>query len=400
MKTLIFIGTFAEGDRLDRAYSYQNNFSPVLSGIEYTTNLWHELSKRYDVSIAIANFPCTPYPYSKAKKIDDDFWDKKRLSSSYLNRRYIRNISAKNQFLNSIKKHLIPYLKNFPCDNEITIFLCDPWSPLVEVSIYLKKIFKKARLVVDLPDLPYFTNRMNKNIVFRFFKYLNSNQVVHYLDKNADSFVFFSKNMCKFFNLSNRKFIVHQGLINPISLNFDTKQNEGTINIVYTGSLDEKASNASLMIKAVELLNKKNNSKKYNLYLAGGGYDEKDFAISNPNIHYLGQLSSKETKKLQLSADILISLRPNTQEFNFAFPSKMFEYIECRRPIVCVLLDCFPDIISKYCYLVEKVDIDSIITTIESISFEDFYKNRVPTYFHQIVKLYSAETLAEAICSL
>lgn len=402
MKTLVFIGTFAEGERLANAYSYQRDTSPVLSGIGYTTNLWQELSKKYERAIAISNFPCSAFPYSKIKYVEDDFWDKNRLSASYSNRRFFRNISAKNSFIRSIKKNLLPYLQATCIDTDVTVFLCDPWSPLVDAAIFLKKKLKNAKLIVDLPDLPFFTNRLNKNIAFKFLKSLNAKRVTREIDKNADSFVFFSKNMCNFFNLTNRKYIIHEGIVNPISndnVDSSLRKKRSELNIVYTGSLDEDASNVSLMVKAVDALNQRNKFLKYNLYLAGGHIDEK--TIKNvPNIFYLGQLSLEKTKKLQLSADILISLRPNTPEFNCAFPSKMFEYIECKRPVVCIKLDCFPNMITDYCYLVENLEVSSIVSSIESINFDDFYNNKIPNIYDSIVNYYSARALAESITLL
>lgn len=397
MKTLIFIGTFAEGERLNKAFSYQRDTSPVLSGIAYTTSLWNELSKKYDKSISISNFPCSAYPYSKIKYVEDSFWDMRRLSASYLNMKFFRNISAKKNFIRSIKKNLLPYLKNDKDENDITIFLCDPWSPLVDAAVFLKKKLNKAKLIVDLPDLPFFTNRLNKSVIFKFFKGINAKRVMRDINKHADGFVFFSKNMCDFFNLSNRKYIVHEGIINPNSCNYSFNDKKHEINIVYTGSLDEASSNVTLMIKAIDELNKKSQHLSYNLYLAGGGHLDEQNIKNAPTVHYLGQLSLSKTKELQMSADILISLRPNTPEFNYAFPSKMFEYIECKRPIVCVKLDCFPELISSYCYLIKKLDVNSIVHTIESINFNDFYNNKIIITYGKIVDYYSVESLAKAI---
>ena len=400
MKLLLFIGTFAEDKRLEKAFSYQRNISPVLSGIGYTNSLWEAISKLYDKSIAISNFPCSAYPYSKIKFVEDDYWDGKRLSASYSNKQFIRNISAKKNFYRTIKKNLLPYLNNIDIDDDITIFLCDPWSPLVDSAIFLKKKLKRTKLIVDLPDLPFFTNRINKNIIFKIFKATHAKRVTNDINKYADSFVFFSKNMCNYFNLSNRKYIVHEGIINENTLDNYCYQKKDIIRIVYTGSLDESASNVSLMINAIEVLNKKNQNLKYHLFLAGGGYIKDDITKTSPYVHYLGQLSLEKTKKLQLSADILISLRPNKPEFNYAFPSKMLEYIECKRPLVCIKLDCFTKLITDYCYLVANLDVNSLVSTIESIDFADFYKNKISTVHKKISDFYSAEALAKAIYSL
>lgn len=396
MNTIVFIGRYAEGDRLSKAISFQKKNSPSLSGVVYSRNLWGAIKKKEGSAYSVSIFPSICFPHGKALYIKDRYWDGERLSFSYCNIILLRNISAYFHLLRSIRRSLLPELKKE--NGPITIINAEVWGPSVRACSKLKKSLPGSKLITILPDLPQFTNRIAKNKLFLFLKKKDASRVTRIIEDSSDGVVLFSKNMEKYLSLGQIPHIVHEGILPPRAKPRVSPQKG---RIVFTGSLDEQSCRLGLLFEVIALLESKNPGA-YSLHLAGSGFTtvSMEQAKGLP-VYFHGTLAPDDLIQLQESAEMFISLRPNTPEFNAAFPSKLFEYISFEKPIVCTSMDVFPARFKKYAYICPDERAEGIANTISGISLNRFANDpEKKEAYRELTDYYSADHLLKLIESI
>ena len=130
---------------------------------------------------------------------------------------------------------------------------------------------------------------------------------------------------------------IYGGLNNTIALPYllpDSKEFSGGmfdndhIHCVYAGSFYMDIRNPEFMLKVFSSLTK----KKIILHLyCSGCEDIVDWYKTNPNIIVNGYVSQEELQKVYASCDILIGVGNAMNDF---LPSKTYEYLALRRPVV------------------------------------------------------------------
>lgn len=105
--------------------------------------------------------------------------------------------------------------------------------------------------------------------------------------------------------------------------------NDLKIHCVYAGSFYQDLRNPEFMLKAFSTLNEDN----FVLHLYSAGCDNlvRTYSSNNTNILSHGYVSQRELKRIYASCDFLFGVGNATNDF---LPSKTYEYLSLRRPIV------------------------------------------------------------------
>ena len=246
----------------------------------------------------------------------------------------VRNISRYFALKKLIKK------EKLYSNNHVVIYSVH--TPFVKLAKWIKKVNKKVKICLIVPDLPEFMNmNKKKTLIYKLGKRFDINIFYKNL-KYIDCFSFVSKHQNIFLNKFNKPFVVVESIYNSINVDEIFKFNEKSRKqIVYAGSLNEKFGIKEL----IEAMKYVDNSAE--LILCGAG-DLKNYVIDQTNklsnIKYLGVLKRDEVINLLYGADILINPRKNNEEYTkFSFPSKNMEYLSIGKPVVCYKLDGIPD---------------------------------------------------------
>ncbi len=149
----------------------------------------------------------------------------------------------------------------------------------------------------------------------------------------ANGYIFLSYgNYKKNFKLRNKLHL--DGAVYPLTKNITFKKtlkNKKKI-FLYSGSL-HKYSGAETLIKAIKLIKKKN----FELWITGPGEGKvfENEAKKDRRIKFFGLLEDNKLKKIYCNADIFLNPRPiNLIDNEYNFPSKLFDYLSWKKPII------------------------------------------------------------------
>ena len=206
------------------------------------------------------------------------------------------------------------------------------------IGLFIKKFYKKKYWldVRDLwPDSALQLGQIKKGLVYKWGKYLEKK-----IYNNSKGFIFpvpgFEFYFSKFSNeISNKPMI---NLMNGVSAEFIKNANESktkrdeNFTVLYSGNMG-LAQDLTTIIKAAVLL------KNYDIYfkLIGQGVCKSEIIeIAKPlnKISFHDPMTREELiDHISKSSVCLVPLKKK-EIFNFALPSKMFEYMACKKPII------------------------------------------------------------------
>lgn len=170
----------------------------------------------------------------------------------------------------------------------------------------------------------------------------------------------------------------------------------GAINCVYAGSFYKDIRNPEFMLKVFTTLNNEN----IILHLFSSGCDEivRHYAQETDKIVMHGYVSQEELRNVYSSCDFLIGVGNATHEF---LPSKTYEYISHRRPVVFFnpkgfhneVLRKYPcslqlsdDMIIKDAVLqLENFIVDNRGSVITDIDLQKIYNKNTPSYIKSLL---------------
>lgn len=253
----------------------------------------------------------------------------------------VKNFSRTFSLDNYIRKN--NYLNTYD-----VIFVYSAHNPFLTSMKKLENHNKKSKLVFILPDLPQYMNS-TKNLLFRLLKNADSFSIMKKL-KKFENFVVLTDEMKNTLKVnSDQRFLRIEGIANDVNLTSkgkfqyaDFRMSEKTLNLCYTGTLDERYGVKDLIDGFCNITN-----ESYRLILCGAGDSEAyivDKALSDSRIIYLGQIDSQIARQLQMNCDILVNPRKNDAEYTkYSFPSKIMEYLSTGKPVICYKLDGIPE---------------------------------------------------------
>lgn len=311
---------------------------------------WNLINGFADNSIACAsiiNVPFVgPYPRLYRKPNVEQSKIKNRLTSdaislSYLNIRPFKSFEIKRKIIKKINERLI-----LGQQNVIVIYSAN--QAFLDAAIKIKHSYDKVSICIILPDLPIYMSA-KKNLYYKLrglHKQLLFKRRVNYID----SFVFLTEEMKKTISISNKPYVIVEGMINEEQLN---SQNKFDVNILlkdnefvvfYAGSLLKKYGILSL-IDAFKILD----DPKYKLWICGEGDAKNDiinYSRIDDRVKYWGQVDVETIYKLQSQANLLINPRSAKDEYTkYSFPSKTLEYLASGIP---VLMNKLPGLTNDY----------------------------------------------------
>lgn len=204
---------------------------------------------------------------------------------------------------------------------------------------------KQIQTCLIVPDLPlFYINNKGKSKIYRVLKTLDW-KIMLALCKKVDSFVLLTEAMKDKINVSDRPYIVSEGICDSDTADYKDEVTENSI--TYTGTLDREFGVLDLVrnFRAVS-------KKDWVLKIAGGGNAKEEIeaiAQVDKQVQYLGILTNAETKALQRSSKILVNPRSSDEEFTkYSFPSKTMEYLKAGRPIIMHKLPGVPSEYDNY----------------------------------------------------
>lgn len=237
-------------------------------------------------------------------------------------------------------------------NEEKLIIVYSAHDPFLAAAAYAKKLNPKIRICFIVPDLPQYMNlEAKRGVLYNFFKGFDIKSIKEHI-KCVDTSVVLTEAMAKALQLTDRPYVVAEGIVDSIPENPNSTAHEETVNIVYAGKLYFRFGIRSL-VEAFSPLQDSN----YRLILCGNG-DAMEYlqkcAMEDSRIILPGQVSPEKVQEYISSAAVLVNPRPNNEEYTkYSFPSKDIEYLSSGKPTVAFLLDGMPKCYQDFLYVVD-----------------------------------------------
>lgn len=270
-------------------------------------------------------------------------------------------------------------------DNNKYIIVYSPHVPLLKTACYLKKIDPSIKIILLLPDLPQFVSLSEKkSIIYKLLKPFDIKMFYKYSIR-FDKYILLTKEMNNIVNVKNKPSIVVEGIVNTKT---KSKKGSNSLKIIsYTGTLD-KAYGINHLLNAFLKIEDKN----FRLIICGKGDSEnyiKKCIMKDERISFLGQVSSEESKKIQINSTVLVNPRQNVGLFTkYSFPSKNLEYLSTGNPVIAYKLDGIPGEYSNILFIPSDNSIKSLkekIVYCANLSNEELttYRNKLHKFIKQ-----------------
>ena len=325
---ILFVGGLFNAEQ-ERDILANSKAMPNLAANIHQHNILDGLSQEYTVinPLFVGSFP---FEYKKMV-VKKSVWShdglSKDFSPGFLNIFALKQISRRNALLKALRKWL---LNNNQRDSVIVIYTLD-YSFLSAVSA-IKKSFKGKTCAI-VPDLPiFYANTYKKSRVYNLLKKIEWKKILKHIQK-IDSFILLTEQMKEMLGVSERPYIVSEGICSGAVANETKPSSALDYTITYTGTLDKEFGIIDLIDAFKELKN-----KNYVLQVAGDG-NAKDYVVNyaktDHRVRYYGVLTNKETIELQRNSRLLVNPRQSDKAFtNYSFPSKTLEYLKSGRPVL------------------------------------------------------------------
>ena len=330
-KLVLMIGSaFLEEDENYIKTSYFKK-NPTLSNPQYEKKLITGFLENKEYDFLFLSAPQVGYWPSRSKKLfvkgfhESDYLKTVKYCSPLGLLQFFKGRGLINR-INSLKDTLKTY-------NKIHVVCGECHKPYLQTVKYLKSKFDNVFSTVICPDLPSDIITY-KNFVYKFLKEKNIKATQKLCDLYADSFLCFTSGIEKVVNKTNKPFAVIEGVIDartPGKIGSDVKH------IVYIGKTD-KRNGIELLLETAHLFGK---DYIFDIY-GNGDFDDVLKTQQNENVIWHSYLSPKDIDDVMLNTDVAISLRKNEGEYvNYSFPSKIFDYLSYKKPVVTFKLPCY-----------------------------------------------------------
>ena len=292
---------------------------------------------------------------------------------SFVNLFGLRNIS---RFIH-LKRNVKDFLKIN--DNEKYVIVYSPHVPLLKTACYLKRKDPRINIILLLPDLPQFvTLTDNTSLIYKLLKPLDIKSFYKY-SKLFDKYILLTDQMNEIVNQCKKPSLVVEGIVDDLKTSKKTPNNKKIV--TYTGTLDKKYGICHLLDAFMMIKN-----KNYILKICGRGDSEEyinNCIKKDSRILFLGQLSAKESKRIQNESNVLINPRQNIGEFTkYSFPSKNLEYLTVGIPVIAYKLDGIPNEYDNILFYPKNNSVEMLKNEIErcaSFKSEELVKYQLKT---------------------
>lgn len=287
----------------------------------------------------------------------------------------IRNFSRYRGLKKELKKDTYADIKK--------VIVYSVHTPFARIAKYLKKMNPNTQICLIVPDLPEHMNlREKKSILYRIAKVIDC-KVFYNLAKYFDCFCFVSKYQSEKVNKLNKPETIVEGIAKIVEETYSPVDNSKK-RIVYTGSLNKQFGIMNLIL-AVQGM-----SKDVELILCGSGDAIQEIKkLNDGRIKYLGVLDQVATRKVQLSANVLVNPRTNNGAYTrYSFPSKTIEYLSTGRPVVCYKLDGIPDDYDAHLIFPKDESVEELRQTLDEVlSYDNNQLEKIFLFNTEFIKI-------------
>lgn len=235
---------------------------------------------------------------------------------------------------------------------------------LMQYAVDAKKRHKGIKLCLFVPDLPIY---MNCN---KYYKLLGLQKrdvkIINRLYRLFDKYVLLTQPMAQYLQLSNRPYLIVDGLYNETPFSVNQKADCNTKTLMYAGGIQTRYGVFDL-IEAFSQIDNKN----FKLVLCGP-CSEMDtltqYLHRDNRIQYLGVIPTTSVREMQKSVTLLVNPRHSNEEFTkYSFPSKTIEYMASGTPVLMCPLPSMSEEYYNYVYLLDDESINGMRDKIISI---------------------------------
>ena len=304
----------------------------------------------------IKHYPKYKQLFPKRYKWEDSVG--KHVSIGYVNGKYSRIVSR----LISMKREARKWVKANK-NEDVHVLIYGLSSPSMSILPIIKRAIPNSVISLIIPDLPEFKD-LNASPLKKMLKRVES----HYIDKNikyVDYFFVFAEKMAEYLKIPDGKWSVMEGSINLNSVKELNAEAERKKAVMYAGICNYDFG-IDILLKAFEMVP----DEDAELWIAGTGNAEnliRECAQKDERIKYFGYISHDEVLKMELQASAMINLRNPAQLVSqYAFPSKIFEYMLSACPVLSFRVKGIADEYFDYIKEMENVSPECVSQAIIS----------------------------------
>jgi hypothetical protein len=241
-------------------------------------------------------------------------------------------------------------------------------SPFLLASFFFRALLGTPVILI-IPDLPEYMYPQGSGRGLRpFLKYLDV-RLGRRLLRMIDGAIVVAKAIASDCLSPGTPHLVVDSIrgVDPVASNpGGATSSSGRRSIFYSGGLYE-AYGVRTLLEAFRSME----DPDCELWLAGKGDLEPLIRAEmerDPRIRYLGQLPLAEVRRLQSKASLLVSVKPSRERFTqYAFPSKITEYIASGRPVASTVSATIGDEYFRYIHRLEDQSPESMRQAIVEI---------------------------------
>lgn len=239
------------------------------------------------------------------------------------------------------------------------------YPPYSKPTQVMGKLFKTKTCCI-VSDLPAYLYKMHetKGIKTLLNEYYSRKMVK--LQTGFDLYILLTKHMASKMNIVEKPSILVEGFADGSIFDItDEVEKNSRKTVMYAGALSKSFNIDSLLDGFMQV------EGDYELWLFGFG-DMIDYIKEcerkDKRIHYFGKVDRKDLLEHQKAAHLLISVKsPEEDHANYAFPSKILEYMTSGTAVASTMVGGIPDEYFEYIYPVSGHDAGAISEAITDI---------------------------------
>jgi glycosyltransferase involved in cell wall biosynthesis len=357
-KAFLFVGGVYPEERIEEILSKCKS-NPQMAANSFQWGLIHGFDEALSSPVTIMN---EMFIGSYPKNYKDPLIFTSRFShadnSNDINLGFI-NICYLKQFMKPFGE--TRFLKKWLRINEnCNVFIYALSIRTIRIAKSIKKISKKAKIMVSVNDLPQHVMYSKRgNPLASIWRNYQTKTIYNGL-KYIDGFMIVAEHQRDVLNLQKEKCVLVEAITDKLYYTFYPYICESSPiikNIVYTGTLALQYNIMNLVNAFTQI-----DDENIRLIICGDG-EAKDeilrFSTLDKRIVYMGVLPKDKIYEILRSAWVLVNPRQSGQSFtDYSFPIKTIDYLAAGRPVICQRLEAIPKEYDDHLIYFERDDND------------------------------------------
>jgi glycosyltransferase involved in cell wall biosynthesis len=359
---ILYFGKVCDDDLFKKKEQEQTPF--FIAQYMFEKALAEEFLKNDELDIEIVSIYQMDY-FPK----NEMFFNRKKCSNSkicylkFVNIPYLRELTY---FISACVYIISWYIRHSGERNKCIYSSCH-FPPVSLAVVSMGRVFS-IKKIVTFTDLSLFTYSKEKVKIMKIYKKLLMKPyvfLVNKLQKSYDAYILFSQEMNNIVNLTNKPYVVIEGIYNSEHLNMNDINIKANA-IAHAGTLNKEVG----IDKILDVFNLIDD-KSIELWLIGKGDMTEEIierAKLDNRIKYLGFIPRNNVFEKLKEAKLLLNLRnPDDVYTKYSFPSKTFEYMVSGTPYLTTRIAGIPEEYYQYLYVVEDYSVLVVKQKIEEV---------------------------------